>query len=228
MVSVINASETRAALEGGAGIIDVKNPLEGALGAPLPGVLAAIKKELGGRAPLSVALGEFPGKLGAASLAALGAAQFAPDYVKIAFLPDTPPGEIGETLTQIRGVVPCALIAGAYADKTKRALWSLEQLAEIAHDCGADGCLVDTHDKDGSTLFTHLSEDEVAAFVRACQSRGLLCALAGSVGFVHIPALQRLGPDIVGSRTAVCGGDRISGSVSASLVRDFQRQLSAR
>ena len=226
MVSVINADEARAATQGGAGIIDVKNPLEGALGAPLPGVLAEIKEELGGGIPLSVALGEFPGKPGAAALAALGAAHFRPDYIKVAFLPGAPAQEVRETLTQIRKVVPCALIAGAYADKAKQALWSLEQLTEIAHACAADGCLIDTHDKDGSTLFNHLTEEEIYDFVQACQKRGLLCALAGSVGFSHIPALQRLCPDIVGSRTAVCGGDRLNGRVSAELVRDFGLQLS--
>jgi len=58
LVSVAHADEVEAALAGGADIVDAKDPLRGALGAVSPSVLGAIARALGGRRPLSVALGD--------------------------------------------------------------------------------------------------------------------------------------------------------------------------
>ena len=44
LVSVVNENEVAAAVEGGADIIDVKNPAEGALGANFPRVIRAVRK----------------------------------------------------------------------------------------------------------------------------------------------------------------------------------------
>ena len=41
LVSVVSAEEARRAVAGGADIVDVKDPREGALGAPAPAVLEA-------------------------------------------------------------------------------------------------------------------------------------------------------------------------------------------
>lgn len=61
LVSVVSAEEARAALAGGADIIDVKDPRAGALGAPSPRVLAEVVDAVGDAAPVSVALGDSPG-----------------------------------------------------------------------------------------------------------------------------------------------------------------------
>ena len=42
LVSVVDADEVEAALAGGADIVDVKNPAEGSLGAPVPALLRAV------------------------------------------------------------------------------------------------------------------------------------------------------------------------------------------
>ena len=47
LVSVVSADEVEAALAGGADIVDVKNPAEGSLGAPVAG--AAARRPLAGR-----------------------------------------------------------------------------------------------------------------------------------------------------------------------------------
>ena len=44
LVSVVAPDEVEAALEGGADVVDVKNPAEGSLGAPLPRVLLAVRR----------------------------------------------------------------------------------------------------------------------------------------------------------------------------------------
>ena len=83
LVSVVSAAEARAALVGGADIIDIKDPREGALGAPSPGTLAEVVATIDGAAPVSVALGDLPDLPHTAALAACGAAACGVDYVKL-------------------------------------------------------------------------------------------------------------------------------------------------
>src|SRR3989442_2879828 len=58
LVSVADASEGRAALLGGADVIDAKDPREGALGAVRPEGLGELRAAVGARRPLSPALGD--------------------------------------------------------------------------------------------------------------------------------------------------------------------------
>ena len=71
------------AIAGGADIIDVKNPLEGALGANFPWVIRRIRELTPKNLEVSCTLGEvgfFPGSV---SLAAFGAASLGVDYIKV-------------------------------------------------------------------------------------------------------------------------------------------------
>ena len=58
LVSVTDAGEARAALAGGADVIDAKNPRRGSLGAVTPRTLRAICAAVNGRRPVSAALGD--------------------------------------------------------------------------------------------------------------------------------------------------------------------------
>src|SRR5207249_1070828 len=58
LISVRSAMEAEVALAGGADVIDVKEPSRGALGAADSRVWRAVRKVIGSRAVLSVALGE--------------------------------------------------------------------------------------------------------------------------------------------------------------------------
>src|SRR5439155_15237045 len=58
LVSVSNAAEAAAAIEGGADLIDAKDPRSGALGAVAPDVLRAIYAAVGGSRPVTAALGD--------------------------------------------------------------------------------------------------------------------------------------------------------------------------
>lgn len=224
LVSVVNGVEANAAFEGGADFIDIKNPAEGALGAPRPGVIADICRQYKGKKAISVALGEFPGKPSAAALVAMGAAQFQPDYLKIAFLEDATRAEIVTTLQEIRlGVAyvqPEAIpvVAVAYADTLSSASWTLEDFITFAHEGGAQGCLVDTCVKNGTSLPQFLSAQQISEFIASCHDYELFCGLAGSLKPEEIGSLLTLGPDIIGVRSAVCGGDRLRGEVTTQRV----------
>ena len=58
LVSVRSAAEALVAMAGGADLIDVKEPSRGSLGAVDPEVLSEICDAVGGRLPISAALGE--------------------------------------------------------------------------------------------------------------------------------------------------------------------------
>jgi (5-formylfuran-3-yl)methyl phosphate synthase len=59
LVSVADAADATAAMEGGADIIDAKDPSRGPLGPVTPEALAAIIASVGGRRPVSAALDEY-------------------------------------------------------------------------------------------------------------------------------------------------------------------------
>ena len=82
LVSVVNKTEAQDSIKGGADIIDVKNPKEGALGANFPHVIQAVKQVMPKNLELSATIGDLPNLPGTASLAALGAAVSGADYVK--------------------------------------------------------------------------------------------------------------------------------------------------
>src|SRR5437763_2302356 len=58
LVSVRSAVEARSALAGGAGVIDIKDPSRGPLGAAEPAVWRAVRRVVPREMPLSAALGE--------------------------------------------------------------------------------------------------------------------------------------------------------------------------
>lgn len=229
LVSVVNGQETRAAVAGGADIIDLKNPAEGSLGAPAPKIIGEVCAELKGDKPLSIAIGEFPGKPSAAALASFGSAYFQPDFIKVAFLPDSPPEEILATLKGIKNSISLMqpeitihLVSVAFADIMNRATWNLSDFAAISQEGGAAGCLIDTWEKKGRSLLDYLSGEEIEQFIETCHAHHLFCGLAGSLRSSDIFALNQLEPDIIGVRSAVCGGDRLRGIVSAQSVRDLK------
>ncbi len=79
----MNEKEASEAIAGGADIIDVKNPQEGALGANFPWVIKRIREITPKNIQVSCTLGEVPNLPGSISLAALGAASLGVDYIKV-------------------------------------------------------------------------------------------------------------------------------------------------
>ena len=65
LVSVRSADEARAALAGGADVIDIKEPGRGPLGRADEATWRAVRAEVAGRVPVSAALGELAAWLNA-------------------------------------------------------------------------------------------------------------------------------------------------------------------
>lgn len=229
LISVTSAVEAQAARQGGADLIDVKNPAEGALGAAPVSALRDIRAALPAESVVSAALGESNSAPGVLALAAYGAAMLGARYVKLGLLTPTPTEAI-TLLRQVQSALrlanpDCALIAVGYADAAEIGALSWKVLPEVAHAARIHGCMLDTALKDGRRLFDHCSETALAHWLAECRSAGLLCALAGSLSSADLPTLRRLRPDVAGFRGAACWGDRVNGQVQADLVAALRAGL---
>ena len=231
LVSVICGKEVIPAVEGGADIIDIKNPMEGSLGAPYPWVIEEVLNEVGSERETSCAIGDLPNIPGTASLAAAGAAKYSPDYIKLGLYgvsdPSGAAGIIKPAVRAIKYVDPSiGVIACGYGDWKTIGSISPLLLPRIAARSGADGVLIDTINKDGKSLFDFLSEDQLVKFISEAEDQGIIGALAGSLREKHAGQLRRCNPDVVGIRGAACvGNDRKRGALSSERVDKFKTAL---
>ncbi len=229
LISVTDASEARAALEGGANIIDVKNPEEGALGAAPVAALREVCALLPPSRPSSASLGESTSQPGTLALAAYGAATLGAHYVKVGLRT----ANADEAVALLRAAQSgahlanpaCTLVAVGYADAACIGALPWMLLPEIARAVQIGGCMIDTALKDGHGLFDYCDEPALKRWLDACRRAGLLCALAGSLSTADLPAMRRLQPDVVGFRGAACRGNRVSGRVDAELVAALRKGL---
>src|SRR5689334_13199954 len=160
LVSVVDEAEARLAVAGGVDVVDVKNPAEGSLGAPAPGVVARVRDVLPAGRPLSVAIGDLPALPGTAALAALGAARCGADYVRVGRGGASTVAGAVAVLRAAREAVEgaAAVVAVTYADAARVASRPLPppQLVTAARRAGVAGCLLDTSVKDGRGLLAWL------------------------------------------------------------------------
>ena len=231
LVSVVSAEEVEAALAGGADIVDLKNPAEGSLGAPVPALVRAVRSRVASPVEVSVALGDAPHLPGTMALAAAGAAACGADYLKIGLFGSARPEQALELLAAVRraaaDVNPRArLMAAAYADASRVGALPPGELPSIARHAGFHGVMLDTAVKDGVSTFTAMGEDGVADFLATARALGLVTAMAGALGPADLERARRLGADIVGVRGSACEGGR-NGTVSVARVRALRASLSA-
>ncbi|KKG10334.1 hypothetical protein EO98_13595 [Methanosarcina sp. 2.H.T.1A.6] len=213
LVSPINKEEAIIASRGGADIVDVKNPKEGSLGANFPWVIRDVKEVVNGRQPISATIGDFNYKPGTAALAALGAAASGADYIKVGLYDIQTEAQALELLTKITRAVKDydpskKVVASGYSDYKRINSISPILLPAVAAEAGVDVVMVDTGIKDGKSTFEFMDEKELTEFTDLAHEHGLENAIAGSLKFEDLPVLERIGPDIIGVRGMVCGGDR--------------------
>ena len=237
LVSVSDAMEAADALDGGADIVDAKDPSSGPLGPVTLETLNAIRLRTGARRPLSAALGDPSGEVEAQRMASAfihaGAA-----VVKVGFLAAR---DCGDVQRLVAGAVSGAeegkvrlkadpteangVIAVAYADHAPGGVtpW---RLIDIACSAGANGILLDTADKLGPGLLSLFPPETLQSWIHEASSAGLLVAIAGRLSEDDVMRLRDASADIVGVRGAACVGGR-TGRISADNVRRL-KELCAR
>lgn len=224
LISIRSLEELIPAIDGGADIIDLKNPSEGSLGASFPWLIKKIRN-YGNDFTLSVAIGDMPNLPGTAALASSGAAACGADIVKVGLYG---PHSFKEGVELLKGVVKATkdisqkiLVVGAgYADfKSFNGIDSMD-IPSICNSAGADIVMLDTYSKNGQKLFDFIDSEELRKFVNKAHEYNLLAALAGSLEPKDINKLNDLGADVIGFRGAACSGsDRKNGVVKINRVR---------
>jgi uncharacterized protein (UPF0264 family) len=227
LISSADAEEALEAIAGGADIIDVKNPKEGALGASFPWTIKRVTEIAAEKVEVSCTLGDLPNLPGSVSLAALGAAVTGVDYVKVGlgavknkedavYLLENAVKAVKDYDSAIK------VVAVGYGDAERVGSLSPLLVPEIADKANVDVAMIDTAVKNGRNLFTFLTNDQISRIVRDAHDRGLQAALAGSLRKEQITSAYTLKADIIGLRGAACtNGDRVNGRVTRETVREL-------
>ncbi len=227
LISPMNETEAMEALAGGADIIDVKNPKDGALGANFPWVIKRIREIIPEDVEVSCTLGEVANLPGAVSLAALGAATTGVDYIKAGLYGLK---TLEEAVYLMQNVAKAAkdfnpsikVVVTGYADAERVGAIDPLRVPEVAHKAQVDIAMIDTAIKDGKNLFAFLTMDQIRSFVHAAHTYGLKVALAGSLKKEDLPVVHALGADVAGLRGAACTlSDRVNGRITRQKVREL-------
>jgi (5-formylfuran-3-yl)methyl phosphate synthase len=231
LVSVRSEEEVAAALDGGADIIDAKEPSHGSIGAVSPSVLGGIIERVPAEYPLSIALGDVANPQQAElAISALDLPRrIGPIYLKVGFAPVASPYAVAELLrtalqAAARHSAKPHIIAVAYADYSLAQTVEAESIMAGALDAGCAGILLDTFGKIGGNLLTWYSPDALARWINEGREIGLLTAIAGGLGIREVVRVSALEPDVLGVRGAACDGGR-TGAVSSTRVAQLRALL---
>ena len=218
LASVATQAEVELALAQGVDLIDLKDPLAGALGAwPMAELCQAVRR-VAGRRPVSATVGDLPPEAATLTAAARATAATGVDIVKLGFFAG------GDHRALAAALAPVAadgvrLVAVLMADQDP----DLALPAALAA-AGFHGAMLDTADKAAGHLLRHLPLPVLGRFVADAKAHGLLTGLAGSLRPVDIAALAPLGPDFLGFRGALCRGGRTS-AIDPGLLAQLMSDL---
>ncbi|MCL4429482.1 MAG: hypothetical protein M1167_01900 [Chloroflexi bacterium] len=227
LISPMNEKEAAEAIAGGADIIDVKNPKEGALGANYPWVIRRIKEVTPKNLAVSCTLGEVGNLPGSVSLAAFGAASLGVDYIKVGLYGIKTPEEAVFLLQNVsRAAKECnpkiKIAVAGYADAEKIGGINPLLIPDIAHEAQVEVAMLDTSVKDGKNLFDYLTVEQLKKFVDSAHDYGLVAALAGSLRKQDLAVVYGLGADIAGLRGAACtNSNRVTGQITRERVSEL-------
>lgn len=219
LVSVRSADEARKAAAGGASVIDVKEPDEGALGRAPVAVWREVRRAVGSRIRVSVALGELsewgegrgptlpPGTFDGLAFCKIGLARAGRDW-----------REDWRTLRDRLGTGRCRWVAVVYADWESADAPAPDEVLAVAADAtSVAGVLIDTFDKSRPARL----DVGWLTWTSRVKAAGLRLAIAGGLTTETIGGLAMFAPDLVAVRGAACeDGDRTR-NVDAIRVSDL-------
>lgn len=243
LVSVRDGDEALAALRGGADIIDVKEPANGSLGRASIEVISVIADVVRSRSvdqtptvPVSLALGEVKEWMDESAAWQMSGVPSVIHRTQPRFLKLGLSGLCGvfpagadwfESWMQVRSRIPGEhfWVAVAYADAARARSPTVADVCEAAVKSQCRVLLIDTFEKDESTLVDWLSFDELRRLRTATTDHGLLLALAGRISSGHLPRLFEFEPDIIAVRGAVCDHGFRTSTIREERVSEFRRAM---
>lgn len=229
LVSVRTPEEAVAVIEGGAAIVDVKDPERGPLGMASIEMIFTIASTAKGMAglPVSAALGEvidwhhqpipvLPPHLHYAKLGLSGLAA-EPHWAALW-------QAVRNEFDVLRGR-PVQWVAVAYADYQAARSPDLPAVLEAGIAAGCAAFLIDTWDKQGGRLVDLVSQDMLRQLAVRAREAGLAFALAGRVQLCDLRTVRACSPDIIAVRGAACAEGQRDATIEPSRVATFVSAL---
>ncbi len=218
LASVSNFEEAQIVLDGGADIIDLKDPTKGALGALPLADIQRIVQHINGQRPVSATIGDLPMDAQILFNAVLNTAATKVDYIKIGFFKSSNQHECIKVLAPLARLHK--LIAVCFADQQPDF-----SLIEKCADANFHGVMLDTANKQNGGLREHMQPIDLIEFIVLSRKHHLLCGLAGSLRLADIPALLELQPDYLGFRGALCESGLRTEKMSTEKLRAVRNIL---
>jgi len=223
LISVTSVKEAQIALQCGADIIDLKDPVQGALGAlslkTITDVVTFIHaKDQSERRATSATIGDLPMQPQLLREQTLALSQTKVDIVKIGFFRDQNGG-----FTDYQACLD-ALMPIARAGTMLVAVLFVEYeyppgLISAVKNAGFYGVMLDTTNKNGATFLDYFSADEMKEIAESVQAQGLLFGLAGSLNLQHVAITREIAPDYMGFRGGVCINHQRKSELDSDKIR---------
>ncbi len=229
LASVRNAQEAKICVAGGVDLIDAKEPAAGALGAVSLKRLHEIRQVVPHTIPISATLGDDVHDTREILEAAAARFEAGADIIKIGLFPDVDVSRLAREIGKQR-----RLYAGSRPDFVAVILADLispDAFTKILRQLGRAGfwgVMLDTADKRSGGLGTYLSLADLKGFIQTAQKCGLNAGLAGSLTLEGLPAILKLGPDIVGFRGALAALEERTQDLDAKSVTRVRQAIPRR
>ena len=220
LASVRNLEEAKLAYEGGADIIDLKEPNDGALGAVSIQQIHHVVDDLWEKCLISATIGDLPADFEKIYKKVTNTAETGVDYVKV--------GMFSEEHIKIclPNLIHCAnkgiaIIAVFFADMD----FDIDTAIRTATDAHIKGVMLDTAFKDSGSLMAHKNLMQLEYFINRAKQNDLLTGLAGSLTTNDIPTLLKAFPDYIGFRTALCNSNKRTGHLDSRAIKDVRNHI---
>jgi len=220
LASVRSLTEAKMVYAGGADIIDLKEPNDGALGAvPLLDIHHVVD-DLWEKCIISATIGDLPADSAIINEKIIQTAETGVDYVKIGMFSDR---HIENSLPNLihcanKGI---AIIAVFFADMD----FDVDHAIKTAAAARLKGVMLDTARKGSGSLLTHKNLMQLEFFVNRAKQNNLLTGLAGSLRTEDIPTLLKTSTDYVGFRTALCDNKQRIGSLNEKAIQAVRESI---
>ncbi len=220
LASVRNLEEAKLVYQGGADIIDLKEPYDGALGAVPLNEIHRVVDDLWEKCVVSATIGDLPADTSKINEKVIQTAETGVDYVKVGMFSDR---HIESSLSNLihctnKGI---SIIAVFFADMD----FDINMAISAAADARLKGVMLDTARKGSGNLLTHKDAKQLEYFVTRAKDEGLLTGLAGSLTIEDIPTLLETEPDYIGFRTALCNSKLRTGSLNAQSIQSVRAMI---
>lgn len=219
LASVSNSHEAATMLAAGADIIDIKDPLKGALGAVEPVVVTDIVKRVSGRVMTSATIGDLPMEAACISSAIVNMKATGVDIIKVGVFANSMSANILQIIKNYTEK-DYRIVLVFFADLKPR----LEDFSVLA-EAGVYGVMLDTADKTKGSLRTIIKDNILENFIWQAQSTGLLTGLAGSLKLADIQPLLKLKPDYLGFRGALCDKHQRNNTVDMQAAHNVRAMI---